>query len=120
MFRDVYYFLKNNYCNLLPHDLYDLCNKYKIVPYVYYMLYYTRKVFEDEIIDEYLKLFETPFGEDLLNCYGLNDRERKKWRCNFLSRLNAEDLYPFMKDDLTKSDHNKINLNRSIMGDPPI
>ena len=49
-----------------------------------------------------------------MNCYGLNESECREWRCDFKTRLEAENLYDLIKDDLTERDHEKIAINRRV------
>jgi len=49
-----------------------------------------------------------------LNCYGLCEKERKEWKCDFQTRLESNDLYSLIKDDLTEKDHEKIAINKRI------
>jgi len=114
MFKDVYYLLKNN-LDAIPLDkLYAMSAEYEIIPYVFYVLYYTGQVFDDEILKQYIEAFRTPEGEALLNCYGLCAKERKEWKCDFKTRLEADNLYDLIKDDLTEKDHEKIAINNRI------
>lgn len=114
MFKDVYYLLKNN-LDAIPLDrLYAMSAEYEIIPCVFYVLYYTGQVFDDEIFKQYIEAFRTPKGEALLNCYGLCAKERKEWKCDFKTRLEADNLYDLIKDDLTEKDHEKITINKRI------
>ena len=114
MFKDVYYLLKNN-LDAIPLDkLYAMSAEYAIIPYVFYVLYYTGQVFDDEILKQYIESFRTPEGESLLNRYGLCTKERKEWKCDFQTRLEADNLYELIKDDLTEKDQEKITINKRI------
>ena len=114
MFKDIYYLLKNN-LDAIPLDrLYEMSAEYEIIPYVFYVLYHTGQVFDDEILKQYMEAFRTPEGEALLNCYGLCAKERKEWKCDFKTRLEADNLYDLIKDDLTEKDHEKIAINKRI------
>ena len=118
MFKDVYYLLKNNIEIISIDSLYDISLKYDIVPYVYYILYYTGQVFNDEMLNRYIDAFRTPTGEGLLNCYGLCAKEQKEWKYNFQTRIEADSIYDLIKDDLTEKDKEKIDINRRIfLGD---
>lgn len=114
MFKDVYYLLKNNLDTIPLDRLYAMSAEYEIIPYVFYVLYYTGQVFDDEIFKQYIEAFRTPEGEALLNCYGLCAKERKEWKCDFKTRLEADNLYDLIKDDLTERDHEKIAINKRI------
>lgn len=89
MFKDIYYLLKNNLEEIPLDKLYTLSAEYEIIPYVFYVLYYTGQVFDDEVLKKYIDTFRTPEGEDLLNCYGLCEKERKEWKCDFQTRLKT-------------------------------
>jgi len=114
MFKDIFYLLKNNLDTIPLDKLYAMSAEYKIIPYVFYVLYYTGQVFDDEILMQYIEAFRTPEGETLLNYYGLCAKERKEWKCDFKTRLEADNLYDLIKDDLTEKDHEKIAINKRI------
>ena len=114
MFKDIYYLLKNNLDTITVDKLYAMSAEYEIIPYVYYVLYYTEQIFDDEILKQYVEAFRTVEGEALLNCYGLCEKERKEWKYDFKSRLESEELYSLIKDDLNEHDLNKISINKRI------
>ena len=114
MFKDIYYLLKNNLDTIPLDKLYAMSAEYEIIPYVFYVLYYTGQVFDDEILKQYIEAFRTPEGEALLNCYGLCAKERKEWKYDFKTRMEADNLYDLIKDDLTEKDHEKIAINKRI------
>lgn len=112
MFRDFYYYFRRNININSIDELYSLCHEYKILPYVYYVLYYTNVLFHDEKLEYFLNRFYNSKGEYLLNYYGLNQKERKKWRVDFKTRLNNKDLYSIIQDDLDEHDIEKIQINK--------
>lgn len=114
MFDDVYYLLKNNTEAILLDKLYQVSEEYEIIPYVYYVLYYTGCLFDDVMLKEYISAFKTPEGVMLLNCYGLNESERRGWKYDFMSRLESDNLYDLIKDDLTDKDRDKIAINKKV------
>lgn len=114
MFDDVYFLLKNNLEDIPLDKLYTLSKFYEIIPFVYYVLYHVGLFFQDETLREYISAFKTDEGERLLNCYGLNDNERREWKCSVTMRLETENLYDLIKDDLTAKDIEKINMNRRL------
>lgn len=114
MFDDVYFLLKNNLEDIPLDKLYTLSKFYGIIPFVYYVLYHVGLFFQDETLREYISAFKTDEGERLLNCYGLNDNERREWKCNVTMRLETENLYDLIKDDLTAKDIEKIKMNRRV------
>ena len=114
MFKDLFYLLKNNLSEITLEKLYAISIKYDLVPYVYYMLYYTGLLFKDEVLEKYIAGFKTLEGEALLNCYGLNEVERHKWKVDFHTRLESKYLYDLIKDDLTEKDLEKIAINKKV------
>jgi hypothetical protein len=114
MFKDVFYLLKNNLNAISLDKFYNMSEKYDIIPYVYYILYHTGLLFEDNILKEYISAFKTSEGENLINCYGLNDSERREWKCDFKTRLETDSLYAIIKDNLTDKDKEKIALNKRV------
>lgn len=116
MFNDVYQLIKNNKERISLGMLYDISLDYKIVPYMYYVFFYTRQLFEDKLLDEACTLFQTSDGIDLLDSYGLTEDERKRWKVDFKTRLLAHNAYELIKDDLNESDLKKIALNTSVFG----
>lgn len=114
MFKDIYYLLKNN-LDAIPLDkLYAMSAEYEIIPYVFYVLYYTGQVFDDDVLKQYIEAFRTPEGEMLLNCYGLCSKERREWRYDFFTRLETDNLFSLIKYDLSEKDKDKININKRI------
>ncbi len=79
MFKDLYYLINNNICEIKVNEIYNLSSYYKIFPYVYYMLYYTGILFYDRIFDKLivvqddtiLNLYNSENGQDAC-CSGSN------------------------------------------------
>lgn len=113
LFNDIYYLIKNNSC-ISAQAFYDICCVYGIIPYAYFVLYYTNKYIGNEVLSDYLTLFETAEGINLLECYGLTNRERKKWRISFEDRIQATNLFEIIKEDLSQEDIHKIRLQKKI------
>lgn len=114
LFKDIFYLLKNNIEVISVDKLYDMSKKYNILPYVFYILYYTHLLFNDPILEQYSEAFRTTSGEALLNCYGLCDKERKEWNCDFKTRIDSDDLFDLIKSDLTEKDKEKIAINKRV------
>ena len=114
MFKDVYYLLKNNLDAISLDKLYAMSAEYGIIPYVFYVLYYTGQVFDDDVLKQYIEAFRTPEGDALLNCYGLCEKERREWKCDLKTRLDSDHLYELIKADLTERDQEKIAINKRI------
>lgn len=106
--------MKNN-LDAIPLDkLYAMSAEYEIIPYVFYILYYTGQVFDDDLLKQYIEAFRTPEGKALLNCYGLCEKERREWKCDFKTRLDSDNLYDLIKEDLTERDKEKIAINKRV------
>ncbi|HII4398134.1 nucleotidyltransferase family protein (plasmid) [Clostridium perfringens] len=116
MFYDVYLLLKNNSNEITAKNLYLLSEKYKVSPYIYYVLYYTNIIFNEPFLKQYCEFFECPKGNKLINCYGLDEKERKEWHVDFSSRLDNENLFDLIKNDLSKEDIDKIKRGVEIFG----
>ena len=116
MFKDVYYLWKNNQEAIFLDKLYAISSEYEIIPYVFYVLYFTNWIFKDTELQKYVEAFRTLEGESLLDYYGLAEKERKPWKVDFQTRLEADNLYEFIRDDLTEADVEKVDFNRRIFG----
>lgn len=116
MFKDVYYLLINNLYEIPLEKLFSYCKEIEIVPYMYYVLYYTGCLYKDKVLNEYINRFEDSQGKFLLDKYGLNNDERKVWKFDFQTRLKEDNLFKLIKEDLTESDFNKISVNSHYFG----
>lgn len=116
MFKDVYYLWKNNKMDITLERLYSLCSEYEIIPYAFYVLYFTNWIFKDEELQKYVDALRTVEGEYYLDYYGLAEKERKPWKVDFQTRLETDNLYELIKDDLTEEDIEKLERNRRIFG----
>lgn len=117
MFADVYYLWKNHIEDISIRELYALSEKYEIVEYVFYVLFYTNVLFQDRRLKDYVDYFWTEKGEYLLSCYGLCEKERKEWKCDFRTRIQEENIFDLIKSQLTSDDIEKINRSRIIFGE---
>ena len=116
MFKDVYYLWKNNQNAVSLEKLYAFSSEYEIIPYVFYVLYFTNWIFQDADLKKYVTAFETSEGVNLLDYYGLTEKECKAWKVDFQTRLKADNLYELIRDDLTDADIKKLERNRRIFG----
>ena len=113
--KDINTLLQNNIQKLPADSLLSICENYKIVPYVYYILYYTYMVTHNEILTNYIDTFDTYEGRKLINCYGLNSKERKEWKIDIYERMKSHDLSRIIETDLTEKDFQKMNDIRRII-----
>ena len=115
-FDDIYFLWKNNSEIISLESLYTISSAYEIIPYVFYVLYFTNLIFKDAMLHRYVEAFQSPEGRMLLDCYGLTDQERKLWKVDFYTRLNTKNLYLLIQDDLTPEDHIKLKRNMQLFG----
>lgn len=114
MFKDLYNLWKNNTDSITLEKLYEFGEEHGIKQYIFYMLYYTNEIFKDNKLDDYVNAFKSKIGIDLLDCYGLSKHEIKRWNVDFETRLQEENMYELIKNDLTESDIEKIRKNKRI------
>ena len=110
MFRDVYDMINRNHTVLGLEQLKALCEKYNIGEYIYYMLFYSYIVFGD-FINSYLDPIKQYENLELLQSFGLAEKERKKWLVSFEERLDNDSLENSITNQLTENDIYKIKLN---------
>lgn len=92
-----------------------IAQKINVAKYVFYCLYYTDKVFDSLFVQTYLKEFESLEDENIINIYGLDEREIKIWDIDFYSRLLTSNLITYLDYRLDNLDKNKIKLNSKYM-----
>lgn len=112
--RDVYHLLKSNLNDISCDKLYDISEQYNIIPYVYYVLYHVGMLYEDNVVNNYIREFKTSEGVNLINCYGLNESEQHEWNVDVLTRLKSKNLNCLIKNDFTEKEMRKIELNRRM------
>lgn len=114
IFTDVYDIIRNNSEILTVNTVKSLCEEYNIGSIVYYMIYYTEKLYKDKKLTELLYSLQEYMDNKLIDCYGLNDNERKKWTIPFEKRLNNASICDAVKNDLTISELQKIKLENTV------
>lgn len=112
-FEDVYMLCQRFQKEISVENLYRICDKYMILPFAFYLFYYTRQVYEDETLDKYLDALRTKAGENLLAYYGLAEEERKPWKIAFKDRLDT-DISALILDEMTERDKEKLERNRRL------
>lgn len=118
MFFDVYSIINRNSDSIINVEtLACICDYYEIKPYAYYILYYTYQLFPNDMLKKIVESLYCEEGKSLLPCYGLNEKERKEWQCDFCTRINATDIKSLIANQLTDEDLNKIERNKLIFGD---
>ena len=114
MFKDIYDMLISNQDILSVEKIASLCEQYSIGSFVYYMVYYTYQIFGDDLLLNLLDKLEYCKNDELINTFGLCDKERKSWRISFEQRLDNNEVWSYIKDDPTEADVQKVILNDSI------
>ena len=115
MYEDIYILYRRYPTEISIDRMYEASERYGILPYAYYMFYYTRQVYGDAILDGYLEALCTEDGKALLDCYGLSEQERKTWKIGFSERLEA-DLTEMIESGLSNEDREKLERNRRLFG----
>lgn len=110
---DIYFFIKN--CNIDSEAFYNYCLKLNVGKYVYYCLYYTNLIFDDEIIKKYMLLLHSTESDSILNSFGLSDKERQSWDVDFFTRLFDLNIREYLDNTLSKEALNKIQINQTLM-----
>ena len=116
MFRDVYDMLQNNIHLLSSETVKRLSEQYSIGKYMYYMIYYTREVFKESMLDGYLNELQIYRDYELLESYGLSADEKKNWGIKFANRLNNAQLWQVLQNELQQDDIDKLKHNFLIFG----
>lgn len=107
-------YLKQNNTKIELNSLYKFSIENQIDHYIYYILYHMSLLCDDPIVKIFSDTFRSNRGELLLNQYGLNEKRKKYWHCNFSERLQSEDVYELIKTDLEDEDLKEIALNKKI------
>lgn len=115
-FKDIYDLLTAYQDLISPDELYGMSKAFDVVPYLYYVFYYTNQCFPCSLLAQYVEAFYCSEGEALLDCFGLCSKERKRWRSDFSARLKEENPYSLIVDDLEQEDFDKIKWNQRIFG----
>lgn len=112
-FCDIYYYIINTGMDACELDV--TAKAYQVEAYVYYCIYYANEIFGDNRLNEFLEKLVTSEGKMLLDCYGLNEDERKKWDIPFLERVFSEEFRECFRGRLSVSDLKKIEINKKYM-----
>ena len=67
------------------------------------------------LLSKYLEAIDLQKDLSLLNTYGLNDKERKKWEIGLCDRLLHPNLAAYLQERLTNEEKKKIEINRELM-----
>ncbi|MBR6534908.1 MAG: hypothetical protein IKT65_04955, partial [Clostridia bacterium] len=113
LFCDIYFYIKNVCPSAVTVS--QLAGRLNVGKYLYVCLSHTMEIFDDSILSPYIKTLEEYKDEELLNGFGLNDKERKYWDIPLAQRLFHNNLPEYMQKFLSDSDFEKIRINRENM-----
>ena len=113
LFLDIYLFIKN--ANLNVRKLYTFCVRLNVTQYVYYCLYYTDLIFDDDKVKKVAEVLKTPEAEKIIDYFGLTEKERHKWDIDFVDRLFETDINKYFEKVLTPNQQSKIEINKLLM-----
>ena len=114
MFSDICSMFLNGVEVFTIEKMQELSERYFMGEYLYYMFYYMYQAFNNVILDEYLKKLKCYQNDELIECYGLNESERKKWTIPFASRMDNDNLVELIWGEFSPLDRSKIELGNKI------
>ena len=109
LYCDLYFYIKRvpMHIKLLK----EIAVVYHVDAYIYYCIYFVHELFQDEMTQKILNIFRGSKNEELIDSFGLDDLERKKWKVPFFERLfDSNFKYDFIKM-LEPRDIDKLNIN---------
>ena len=113
LFYDIFLFLRNSDMNenlLLLHS-----ERLGVGKYLYYCVYYTNLIFNDNTTNFYKLLLRKYEDCEIMDCFGLSKDERKRWKVSFYERLFSNNFSLLFADHLTDIDIKKIKINDNNM-----
>ena len=113
LFCDIYFYIRN--VRPSATRVLEIADRLDVVRYLYVCLAHTMEIFDDAVLLPYIKMLEKGRDEILLESFGLNDKERKRWDIPLLQRLFHPDLPQYIQRFLTDADAEKIRINRENM-----
>ena len=114
-FFDIYGLIMKNKNSLDRVYFNKILDNYDAKKYIIYVIYYTYLIFKDKSVFSILGLDINDVDLNFLKCYGLTDFEKKKWNCDFYTRLFSKDKYKLINDQLSTNDLKKIQINRMFL-----
>lgn len=106
-FCDVYYYIVKNYNDIKWDLFFKLLNEYDINEYIYYILYYTNLIFDDDIFSNILQQTK-PNDLDYLEEFGIEIDKKKKWGIDIFTRLFSKNMNELIKPMLNENELKKI------------
>lgn len=113
LFCEIYDYLRN----VKPDAtlISKFCERTNVGQYLYVCIHQTRQIFDDPLLNPYLKSLESDKNGSLLDSLGLNERERKSWGIDLFDRLLHPNLADYVQDKLSDEEKEKVKLNRLLM-----
>lgn len=108
MFQDIYCLYKNKIHSKI-RELIEAVHNYGIEDEIYFILYYSSLVFQDEELHKVSRMFETEHGIRKLNQFGLNKGGRVDWPIPFEERMNHPNIYEVIEPLLSSDDKERIS-----------
>ncbi len=116
MFRDVLELIKNRKNEIQADSFYEVCEKYHVTEYAYYVLYYTKECFGENLLDEYITKLQSDRGIELLDKYGLDEDEQNVWKIPFHERVDNPVLKNIVVANLSPKEQRKNEINKKVYG----
>jgi len=113
-FADIYNLILHTGDDFVADELKKICERFCIKQYIYYMLYYTYKIYNDKKLLKLVIALEDEQGKEILDYYGLHKSERKRWRIPFEERLNHKKIGELLLDDYTEENIEKLKINQEL------
>ncbi len=106
---EIYCLIVNNIERFVISEFIELCGRYGVQQYAYYMLYYVNEFcrHSNRVICEIVEKVWCAEGEALLNVYGLE--KKHTWKIDFFQRLNNDNLFEEIRADLSPDELRQIS-----------
>lgn len=115
-FSDIRDFIIYNRDIFTEEKVSNIGEKYNIKEYIYYMLYYIKRIFKEKSWNKYIEYVECDKGKRIIETLGLNGNERKNWTIPFEKRLNNDRLHDEVINLVNKNDLQKYRIEQEIFG----
>lgn len=110
LFLDILFYVKN--VKMDYKKTIEFSKKFDIDKYIYYCLFYTNYIFDDEDLIKILKEFDMSKSDKLLSSFGL--KNQYQWNVDFETRLFG-DLKGILRSILPESEMESIKANIKYM-----
>lgn len=113
LFSDIYYYILRVRPDL--DELKSVCKSFRVTDYVYFCLYHTNVIFEDETLKAYMSVFEPVADKNILMRIGLSENEYRYLPKGISEYLLDQSFKNTLNVLITDEDRRKIELNREFM-----